>query len=123
MARTASELGGEVKLEKIHGLSEISEQERHYKVLLIPDNISVVRRNPVPYTLPVIPRPLPSTAGPSQSAVEGGSEMQAIVILGSLESVPTNQTEPTGVDRIESQNTDPFPSALQVIPLFDKDGG
>ena len=46
--------------EKIHRLSEIYEQERHYKVLLIPDNISVVRRNPAPYTLPVIPRPLPS---------------------------------------------------------------
>ena len=46
--------------EKIRRLSEISEQERHYKVLLTPDNISAVRRNPAPYTLPVIPRPLPS---------------------------------------------------------------
>ena len=46
--------------EKIHRLSEISEQERHYKVLLTPNNISPVRRNPAPYTLPVIPRPLPS---------------------------------------------------------------
>ena len=44
--------------EKISRLSEISEQERHYKVLLTPDNISVVRGNPAPYTLPVIPRPL-----------------------------------------------------------------
>ena len=41
--------------EKIRRLSDISEQERHYKVLLTPDNISVVRRNPAPYTLPVIP--------------------------------------------------------------------
>ena len=46
--------------EKIHRLSEISEQERHYKVLLTLDNISAVRRNPTPYTLSVIPRPLPS---------------------------------------------------------------
>ena len=46
--------------EKICRLSEISEQERHYKVLLTPNNISAVRRNPAPYTLPVIPRPLPS---------------------------------------------------------------
>ena len=45
---------------KIHRLSKISKQERHYKVLLTPDNISVVRRNPTPYTLPLIPRPLPS---------------------------------------------------------------
>ena len=47
-------------LEKIFRLLEISEQERHYKVLLTPDNISAVRCNPTPYTLPVIPRPLPS---------------------------------------------------------------
>ena len=46
--------------EKICRLSEISEQERHYKVLLTPDNISTVRRNPAPYTLPIIPRQLPS---------------------------------------------------------------
>ena len=45
--------------EKIRRLTEISEQERHYKVLLTPDNISAVRRNPTPYTLLVIPRPLP----------------------------------------------------------------
>ena len=46
--------------QKIPRLSEIFEQERHYKVLLTPDNIFAVRRNPAPYTLPVIPRPLPS---------------------------------------------------------------
>ena len=46
--------------EKIRRLSEFSEQERHYKVLLTPDNISAVRHNPTPYTLPIIPRPLPS---------------------------------------------------------------
>ena len=46
--------------EKIRRLSEISEQKGHYKVLLTPSNISGVRCNPAPYTLPVIPRPLPS---------------------------------------------------------------
>ena len=46
--------------EKIRRLSEIFKQERHYKVLLSLDNISAVRRNPAPYTLPVIPRSLPS---------------------------------------------------------------
>ena len=45
--------------EQIRQLSKISEQERHYKVLRTPENISAVRRNPAPYTLPVIPRPLP----------------------------------------------------------------
>ena len=47
-------------LEKIRWLLEIFEHERHYKVLLTPDNISAIRRNPAPYTLPVIPRLLPS---------------------------------------------------------------
>ena len=266
------------RFEKIRRLSEISEQERHYKVLLTPNNISVVRRNPTPYTLPVIPRPLPSdvvegerfvitdlrrlvsssahpsggsvveassqvqgawsasgsstspsedsssaqpvpsqrtrisrperlplpeqvagssprvitikrkgaarrrnapgskgedfvpwvsgehkdfqdleeeereermtglldryaprkrkrhlssgsesdpvqTAGPSQAAVEGGSEMQAIFIPGSPEPVPTDQTEPAGVDLVESHDADLIPSALHVIPPSDWDGG
>ena len=47
-------------IEKIRRLLEISERERHYQVLLTRENISAVRRNPAPYTLPVIPRPLPS---------------------------------------------------------------
>ena len=46
--------------EKIRRLSEIFEQERHFKVLLNPDNISAVRCNPAPYNLPIIPRLLPS---------------------------------------------------------------
>ena len=46
--------------EKIGRLSEISEQERHYKILLTPDNIFSIRCNPDPYTLPVIPQPFPS---------------------------------------------------------------
>ena len=54
------------------------------------------------------------TAGPSQPAVEGGSEMQAIFILGSPEPGPTDQTEPAGV-------ADPVLSALQVIPPSDQD--
>ena len=43
--------------------------------------------------------------------------MQAIAIPGSPEPVPTDQTEPAGVYRIESQNADPIPSALQVSPI------
>ena len=46
--------------ERIRRLSEISEQENHYKVLLTPYNIYALRCNPTTYTLPVIPRPLPS---------------------------------------------------------------
>ena len=47
-------------IEKIYRLLEISERERHYQVLLTRENIFTVRHNPAPYTLPVIPRPLPS---------------------------------------------------------------
>ena len=46
--------------EKIRKLLEISEQERHHEVLLTPKNLGDVRRNLAPYSLPVIPRPLPS---------------------------------------------------------------
>ena len=47
-------------IEKIHRLLEIFEWERHCRVLLTPENIYVVRHNPAPYTLLVIPRPFPS---------------------------------------------------------------
>ena len=47
-------------IEKIRRFLEISKRECHCRVLLTSENISVVRHNPVPYTLPIIPRPLPS---------------------------------------------------------------
>ena len=47
-------------IEKIRRLLEISERERHYQVLLTRENVSTVRNNPAPYTLPAIPQPLPS---------------------------------------------------------------
>ena len=46
--------------EKIHWLLEVFERERHYKVLLTSKNLSDVRWNPAPYSLPIIPHPLPS---------------------------------------------------------------
>ena len=49
--------------------------------------------------------------------------MQAIVIPGSPEPGPTDQTKLTGVVQIESKEIDPGPSALQVIPPSDKDEG
>ena len=47
------------RLEKIHRLLEIYEQERHYEVLLTPKNLADVRRNLAPYNLSIIPRLLP----------------------------------------------------------------
>ena len=63
------------------------------------------------------------TAGPSLPAAEGGSEVQAIIIPGSPESGPTDQTELVGVARIESKEVDLVPSALQVIPPSDRAEG
>ena len=63
------------------------------------------------------------TRGSSQPAVEGGWEMQAIIIPGSSESGPTDQTEPMSVSRIESKEADPVSSALQVIPSPDRAEG
>ena len=62
-------------------------------------------------------------AGPSQPIAEGGSEVQAIIIPGSPESRPIDQTKPAGVARIKSKEADPVPSALQVIPPSDPDEG
>ena len=49
--------------------------------------------------------------------------MQAIVIPGSPEPGPTDQTEPAGVVGIESKEADSIPNALQVIPSSDQDEG
>ena len=47
-------------IEKIRSLLDIFERERYYQVFLTRENISTVRNNPVPYTLPIIPRSVPS---------------------------------------------------------------
>ena len=47
-------------LEKICRLLEISEQEPHCEVLLTLKNLADVRWSPAPYSLPIIPRSLPS---------------------------------------------------------------
>ena len=46
--------------EKIRRLLEVSEWERHYKVLLTSKNLADVRCNSSCYNLPIIPRPMPS---------------------------------------------------------------
>ena len=63
------------------------------------------------------------TAGPSQPAVEGGSKGKEIIIPGSPESGPTDQTKPTGVVLLESKEVDSVQSALHVIPPSDWNEG
>ena len=48
-----------MSLEKIRRLLEVSEQERHYEVVLTLKNLADVRRSLAPYNLPIIPRALP----------------------------------------------------------------
>ena len=45
---------------KIQNLLEISEWERHHKILLTTRNLRELSRSPSPYIIPVIPRPLPT---------------------------------------------------------------
>ena len=47
-------------IEKIRRLLEVFEQERHCEVLLTLKNLADVRWSPAPYSLPIIPRSLPS---------------------------------------------------------------
>ena len=47
---------------KIQKLLEISEREWHHEILLTVKNLRELSRNPSPYTLLVIPRPLPTEA-------------------------------------------------------------
>ena len=45
---------------KIEKLLEISKQERHHEILLTASNLRELSRNPSPYIILVIPRPLPT---------------------------------------------------------------
>ena len=49
-----------VGFKNIQKLLEISERERHHKILLTVRNLRELSRNPSPYILPVIPSPFPT---------------------------------------------------------------
>ena len=78
---------------KIKKLLEISEWERHYKILLTVKNPCELSHNPSPYILPVIPRPLPI------EVVEGEHYVIAnlsTLVLGSLCPAQTSKAEVVG---------------------------
>ena len=54
--------------------------------------------------------------GDDQPAADGSSGDRTITIPGTPELGPTGGAEPDGVDRSESNEGDPTPQALQVIP-------
>ena len=64
-------------LENICRLLEVSEQKCHCEVLLTLKNLADVRRSPTPYSLPIIPRSLPSE-------IVGGEHFVTIDLLGLL---------------------------------------
>ena len=78
-------------LEKIRRLLEISEQERHYEVLLTPKNLADVRCNPTPYSLPIILHSLPSKIVDEEHFVTTDL-LNLIAGSGSSSRVPDTET-------------------------------
>ena len=79
---------------KIERLLEISEQERHHEILLTAKNLRELSRNPSPYIIPVIPRPLPV------EIVEGKHYVIADLLnLALSSSSPTKNSETKAVGR------------------------
>ena len=77
---------------KIRRLLEISKQERHHEVLLTMKNLHDLRCHPLPYSIPIIPHPLPS------KVVEG----EHFVAANLLSLIPGGSS-PTG--EVESEAT------------------
>ena len=93
-------------LEKIRRLFEISEQECHYEVFLTLKNLADVRRNPAPYSLPIIPRPLPS------KIVDGEHLVTADLLnLTSGSASPSRDLEAQTLSRELVSRTPSMPSA------------
>ena len=83
----------------IQKLLEISERERHHEILLTVGNLRELSRNPSPYILQVIPRPLPREIEESEHYV--------IVDLlnlapGSSSPAQTSETEAVGQELVVS---------------------
>ena len=105
------------------GLQDLEEEERKERMTGLLDRYAACKRKRQLSSGSESDIAPAQTKGPSQPATEGGSEVQAIIIPGSPESEPTNQTELAGVARIKSKEADPVSSALQVIPLSDRAEG
>ena len=106
--------------EKIQRLLEISERERHHKILLTAKNLRDLSHSPSPYTIPVIPHPLPI------EIVEGEhfiiADLQHLV-LGSSPPAKDSETEAVGRELvISTQPEQPSLSRedLGLIPLASK---
>ena len=79
--------------EKTRRLLEISEQERNHEVLLTMKNLHDLSHDPSPYSVPIIPRPLPSEVVEGEHFV---TEDLLNLIPGSLSSAREPETEAAG---------------------------
>ena len=83
----------------IQKLLEISERERHHEILLTVRNLRELSRNPSPYILPVIPRPLPTE-------IEKGEHYVIVDLLNlspsSSSPAQTSETEAIGRELVIS---------------------
>ena len=78
---------------KIKTLLEISKREQHHEILLTTKNLRELSRNPSPYIIWVIPRPLPV------EIVEGDNYVISNLLnlaLGSSSPAKTSETEAVG---------------------------
>ena len=108
------------------GPQDLEEEERQErKTVLLDRYVTRKRKQQVISSSESDPTPvqtarpsLPATDG--QPTADGSLGDQVITIPCSLELGPTSQTESGGVDRSESNEDDPAPSALQVIPFLDR---
>ena len=107
---------------KIFRLLEISQKERHHDVLLNVKNLHDLSRHPSPYSVPIIPCPLPS------KVVEGEHIVAAdllSLILGGFSLTREVESEATGrelVISIQSFNLHLL-ARIPVLPPSARAGG
>ena len=103
-----------VERAKIHRLLEISKQERHHEVLLTMKNLHDLRSHPLPYSVPIIPHPLPS------EVVEGEHFVAAnLLSLIPGGSSPAREAESKATGRelvVSTQSTQPSSTSENYSP-------
>ena len=115
---------------------EISELERHHEVLLTLQNLNDLSRNPAPYSIPVISRPLPTKIVegehyvtidllnllPSSSSPSREPKTEAIgreLVIFALTGQPSSASEDSGPAPQVSRQ-DEGGSHLERLPLARK---
>ena len=114
-----------VSLEKIRRLLEVSEQERHYEVLLTLKNLADVRRSPTPYSLPIIHRSIPLEIVDGEHFVT--SDLLSLLAgcapsIGDLEAEASHREQASWASSIPSTSTSEDPNTASPGPGRDERG-